>query len=152
MGMTYEQFWEQDSWLVRYYRKAYEIKQEEFNRNAWLQGMYVYEAIADIAPILHAFAKKGTKARKYSEKPYEFKKPDKPTKRLSKRDAEAKAKSDKVQAMMLAFMKKQSDEKEKKRMKEIQKEAAILGITMEEKDGKVRIIEDGKTGREQSAQ
>jgi len=143
MGMTYEQFWEQDSWLVRYYRKAYEIRQDEFNRNAWLQGMYVYEAIADIAPILHAFAKKGTKARKYSEKPYEFKKPEKQSggKKLSKQDKEVKAKADRIQAKMIAFIKQQNDEKAKKKMETIKEEAAALGITMEEKDGKVRIVE-----------
>ena len=32
--------------------------------------MYIYEALLDVSPVLHAFAKKGTKPRKYTEKPY----------------------------------------------------------------------------------
>ena len=75
MGMTYEQFWEMDSTLVIPYRKAYQIQQEQANHLAWLQGMYIYEALCDVAPVLNAFAKSGTKVRPYSEKPYEFMKP-----------------------------------------------------------------------------
>ena len=36
----------------------------------WLQGLYVYEALCDVAPILQAMAKKGTKPRPYPEQPY----------------------------------------------------------------------------------
>lgn len=73
MGMTNEQYWEQDCALVIPYRKAYRIKQEEANRLAWLQGMYFFEALCDVSPIMHAFAKSGTTVRPYPEKPYEFK-------------------------------------------------------------------------------
>lgn len=79
MGMTPEQYWEQDCRLAGAYRKAYKIKQDDQNRFAWLQGMYVYEAIADIAPILNAFAKRGTRASPYRDRPYEFSKPKKKT-------------------------------------------------------------------------
>ena len=146
--MTYEQYWEQDSWLVKYYRKAYEIRQDEVNRNAWLQGMYVYEAIADIAPILHAFAKKGTRARKYSEKPYEFKKPEKKAaRRLSKKDAAVKAKSDMIQAKMLAYVQQQEQEKKRKEQLNLLKAgAAEAGLKLEETaDGKVRSVEEVRT-------
>jgi phage-related protein len=68
--MTAEQYWEGDCTLVKYYRKAEELRNEKRNQELWLQGMYVYEAICDVAPILHAFAKKGTKPTPYSEKPY----------------------------------------------------------------------------------
>ena len=70
IGMTYEQYWDGDCTLVKYYRKAEEMRNEKRNQELWLQGMYVYEAICDVAPILHAFAKKGTKPTPYSEKPY----------------------------------------------------------------------------------
>ena len=72
MGMTSEQFWEQDCLLVRAYRKAFKIRQERENYLAWLNGMYIYEAICDVSPILHAFAKSGTRPRPYPDKPYEF--------------------------------------------------------------------------------
>ena len=70
IGMTYEQYWEGDCTLTKYYRKADEIKKERMNEELWLQGMYIYEALCDVSPILHAFAKKGTKPQPYSERPY----------------------------------------------------------------------------------
>lgn len=70
IGMTYEQYWNDTPDLVKYYRKADEIRTERRNQELWLQGMYVYEAICDASPILQAFAKKGTKPHPYSDKPY----------------------------------------------------------------------------------
>ena len=70
IGMTPEQYWDGDCTLVKYYRKAEELRNEKRNQELWLQGMYVYEAICDVSPILHAFAKKGTKPTPYSAKPY----------------------------------------------------------------------------------
>ena len=70
IGMTYEQYWEGDCTLVKYYRKAEELRNEKRNQELWLQGMYIYEALCDVSPILHAYAKKGTKPTPYSTKPY----------------------------------------------------------------------------------
>lgn len=58
--------------MVVPFREAYRIRQEEQNRMAWLQGMYIYEALCDVSPILHAFAKSGTRARPYPAEPYKF--------------------------------------------------------------------------------
>ena len=38
--------------------------------NMWKQGMYTYEALCDVSPVLHAFSKKGTKPLPYPEVPY----------------------------------------------------------------------------------
>jgi hypothetical protein len=65
--------------LVKYYRKAEELRNEKRNQELWLQGMYVYEAICDVAPVLQAFGKKGAKPTPYSAKPYPLN--DKQTKR-----------------------------------------------------------------------
>ena len=70
IGMTPEQFWDSDPWLAKHYRKAAELRIERKNQELWLQGMYIYEALCDVAPILQAMAKKGTKPRAYSEQPY----------------------------------------------------------------------------------
>lgn len=72
IGMTYEQFWEQDVELVKFYREAWQLKQQVRNQDLWLQGAYIYEAILDAAPVLHPFAKKGTKPVPYREQPYEL--------------------------------------------------------------------------------
>ena len=101
IGMSPEQYWDGDPELARYYRKADEIKLERKNQELWLQGMYIYEAICDASPILHSFAKKGTKPHPYADKPYPI------TEKQHNRhkvDAE-KAKFEKGKKMMEAFMK-----------------------------------------------
>ena len=70
IGMTPEQFWDGDCTWVKYYRQADELRSERRNQELWLQGMYIYEAICDVSPILHAFAKKGAKPHPYPSKPY----------------------------------------------------------------------------------
>lgn len=70
IGMTPEQYWDGDCTLVKYYRQAEEIRADRRNQEMWLQGMYIYEAICDVSPILHAFAKKGAKPLPYPSKPY----------------------------------------------------------------------------------
>lgn len=67
--MTPEEYWDGDVWLVRYYREAEKLRQKRDNVLAWLQGMYVYDAIGRMAPVLHAFAKKGTKPQPYPTRP-----------------------------------------------------------------------------------
>ncbi len=56
--------------LVKYYRKADELRRKRRNEDLWLQGMYIYEALCDVSPILHAFAKRGTKPAPYVDHPY----------------------------------------------------------------------------------
>lgn len=74
IGMTYEQFWRDDVTMTKMYLKAYEIRQKnkiEIDQwNIWKQGMYIYEALCDVSPVLHAFSKKGTKPLPYPEVPY----------------------------------------------------------------------------------
>ena len=70
IGMTPEQYWDGDPMLAKYYRQADELRNERKNQELWLQGLYVYEALCDVAPIMHAMAKKGTKAQPYPERPY----------------------------------------------------------------------------------
>lgn len=75
IGMTPSQFWDEDCQLARYYREAERYREDKFNRQAHLQGLYFFEALCDVAPILHAFAEKGTKVHPYPEKPYELRYP-----------------------------------------------------------------------------
>lgn len=72
LGMTYELYWDDDPWLVKAYRKAWELKQETVNQNLWLQGMYIYEALCCVAPIIRAFSKV-KKPLPYRSEPYELK-------------------------------------------------------------------------------
>ena len=70
IGMSFAEYWEGDCSLARYYRKAYQIKQEEFNNNAWLQGVYIYDAVS--TALHNALRGKNTKAREYAKQPYNF--------------------------------------------------------------------------------
>ena len=69
--MTYDEYWNQDPWLAKDYRDAWELKQKNENYLAWLQGLYNYKAFGVI--LGNAFRPKGTKADNYFDKPIDFK-------------------------------------------------------------------------------
>lgn len=98
--MTEEQYWDKDSTLTRYYREAEQLRRERENQALWLQGMYIYDAMYRLSPILQAFAKKGTKAKPYPDEPY-------PINKKLEKQAEVnkeKAVSQKGLRYMMAFM------------------------------------------------
>ena len=68
MGMTYDEFYNQDHELVKAYRKAYKDKRRQANEDMWRQGLYTYIAISKVAPLLVPFAKR-PKAEPYISKP-----------------------------------------------------------------------------------
>ena len=70
MGISYDEYWYGDYTQLAYYRKAFELKRERANYDAWLQGWYVYDALCAVSPVFHAFSKNGTKPMPYHEKPY----------------------------------------------------------------------------------
>ena len=73
IGMSYAEYWEGDPKLTQYYRKAYQIKQEEINNNAWLQGMYIYDAVSTaLHNALRGMGKSKPPAKDYAKQPYEF--------------------------------------------------------------------------------
>ena len=72
--MSYAEYWEGDSTLARYYRKAYQIKQDEINYIAWLQGLYAYDAASTaLHNALRGFGKNNSPMQHYTKQPYEFK-------------------------------------------------------------------------------
>ena len=104
--MTYEQFWEMDCDLVKYYRKAARIRQDLKNQNAWLQGMYVYQAVGNLAPILRAFAKKDAKPQPYPEQPFGLNvRQDKKVEKTKEKKQDDKAKAY-MQMFAMSFNKK----------------------------------------------
>ena len=73
IGMSYAEYWEGDVKLAQYYRKAYRVKQEEVNYNAWLQGMYFYDAISTaLHNALRGMGKTKPPAKDYAKQPYEL--------------------------------------------------------------------------------
>lgn len=90
--MTYDQYWNSDCLLVKYYREAFEIKNKRQNEVLWLQGAYIYDALCAVSPVLHAFAKTGTKPQPYLDKPYPL------TKKETEDNEEARRKADRQRA------------------------------------------------------
>lgn len=107
MGMTYEQYWEQSPYLAVAYRKAYRLRREADNEQAWLQGLYVFDAFA--VCLANAFAKRGSKKQNYIEKPIDIY----PLTEREKKRREAQENA-KMQAAMEAMMREQRRKKKSK--------------------------------------
>lgn len=71
IGMSYDEFWNQDVTLVRVYLKAKELREKQRNTEMWMQGMYIYEALCDASPLFRLTMRKGTiKPEPYVKEPY----------------------------------------------------------------------------------
>ena len=68
LGMTYDQYWKDDPFLMIAYVKADEYRQIRKNQEYWLQGLYTYIAVGNLSPIFNPFSKE-KKARKYLDQP-----------------------------------------------------------------------------------
>ena len=102
IGMTPEQYWDGDPALAKYYRKAHELQRKRRNEDLWLQGMYIYEALCDVSPIMNGFAKKGTKPHPYSDRPYSITNED----RKEERKQQEQRDREKAKQYMLSKMAK----------------------------------------------
>ena len=70
--MSYDEYWYGDCYKAKYYRESYEIQIKHKDEEFWTQGMYIYDALCRVSPILHAFSKSGTKPLPYPTKPYTY--------------------------------------------------------------------------------
>lgn len=89
VGMTYDQYWNDDVELVKYYRKADEFRKERANQEAWLQGAYFYEALCRVSPILRAFSK-ADEPSPYPDRPYALTQKEQEEREKQKEEAEYK--------------------------------------------------------------
>ena len=96
--MTAEQYWDGDPNLVIAYRKAEKLRMERRNFDAWVQGMYIYEALCEVSPLYHDLAKRGTKAAPYAKEPYPLYKT-----RERRQEDKAKKEMEKAQRIMEMF-------------------------------------------------
>ena len=73
LGMSYKEFWEGESWLVKAYREARKIKNDEINSSAWLNGVYVLNALQSGVPvILNGIVKEHVSLPSFPEKPIDL--------------------------------------------------------------------------------
>ena len=100
IGMTYDEFWNQDVRLVETYRKAAELRDKRRNQELWLQGMYIYEALCDASPLFRFSTKKGSiKPEPYVKEPY----PITASEVKSREEREARLKEERLKAEFAAF-------------------------------------------------
>lgn len=67
IGMTPEQYWEGDVYLIAYYQKAHLLSTDRKSQEMWLQGLYIYNALSVVAQ--NILRKKGQKAESYMAEP-----------------------------------------------------------------------------------
>lgn len=68
IGMSYELYWHGEPNLVKAYREADEMRVDRMNYEAWLQGLYVYQAVGALYPVFNPFSKQ-KKAEEYLKEP-----------------------------------------------------------------------------------
>lgn len=111
IGMTSEEYWEGDPSLVKAYRKAYEIKRDRKNQEMWMQGRYIYDAMARMAPLYNVWKPK--EPTPYPNEPYPLTEKEVEERMLReerKRQEDIKAK---FEAFALGMNKKRAEEKDK---------------------------------------
>ena len=106
MGMSYTQYWDEPPHLAVAYRKAYKLKRKLDNEQAWLQGLYVYDAFA--VSMANVFAKRGAKKEKYLERPIDIFPLDENEKKRREEEEYAK-----MQKAMESMVRKQRKAKKK---------------------------------------
>ena len=100
IGMTYDEFWNQDVTRVEAYRKAAELQNIRRNQELWLQGMYIYEALCDASPLFRFSMKGGTiKPEPYVKEPY----PITEAEVRGREQREARLKEERLKAEFAAF-------------------------------------------------
>ena len=121
MGMTPEQYWDGESWLKRSYRKAYRIRMENEertrDRDNWMMGIYIREALQSLALLVNGFVPKGSKPGQYPDKPMLEKQAEEKREEKRKQTEEEKIKTQMAMFHAMAerfnqnFRRKQESEK-----------------------------------------
>ena len=70
LGMTRDEYWNGDPFLVYDYIEADAERQIRRNQEAWLQGAYICEAVG--VAIAQAFSKNRNNLPKYPDSPYDL--------------------------------------------------------------------------------
>lgn len=113
LGMTYEEYWEGDPEMTRYYRDKYRCEMDQRNTELWLTGVYIYEALMDVAPLINLFDKH-RKALPYRTEPYPLTKGNEEDRKKREEQQKMKNGLDAMSAWMVnqnaKFKKKQQEQ------------------------------------------
>lgn len=101
IGMSYDEFWNQDPYLAVYYREAHELKRDEENQRLWFNGLYTFIAVSTALSNIHFDGKKH-KVNNYLTEPIRIR-PKTEEELLAERDRNARLTIRKLDALKAAF-------------------------------------------------
>lgn len=119
MGMSYDEYWNGPVWLAKAYREAWDERQRREEWARWRQGLYVYNALLCVAPVLRAFGGDNVRALDYLSEPLPI------TEKEVREREEAREKAN--YEAYIARMEAASDRELKRRAEEAKKEAVENG-------------------------
>ena len=97
IGMSYDEFWNQDVALVRAYRKADDLRRQRQNDMMWLQGIYMRDAL--LCTVGNMFSGNGATPNEYPKEPY----PVTEAQITKQREAERRKAEERMKADMMAI-------------------------------------------------
>ena len=89
LGCSYNDFWYESAWIASAYLDAEIYRREQFNYNAWLQGLYISSAV-NSALAMAFWNKKGRKPDSYLQYPIAFTEREKAAEKERKRQESIK--------------------------------------------------------------
>lgn len=95
IGMSYDQFWYEDSALVKMYYQAHKYRIEQRNQEMWMQGLYICSALE--CTVGNLFKKKGSSPIEYMKEPLQI---------FPKTEKQIKAETEKERAKAIESFKK----------------------------------------------
>ena len=98
LGMSYDEFWNQNVDMVRAYRKADELKRRRENETLWVMGLYVRDAL--VCTVGNMFSGKGGKTHEYPKEPYAITE----TEIREREEREARVTEERIKANFAAFV------------------------------------------------
>lgn len=99
IGMTPAQYWDEDPRLCKAYRRKAEFDKQRINEQLWLQGMYIYDALTDVAQLFNGMVAK-PKLLPYPTEPY----PLSGTASEERKRRDEQKKREEIQARLKAWM------------------------------------------------
>ena len=109
-GMTYDQFWYGDVCAHKAYKEAAKLKMLRENEQAHMQGAYIYEALAAVAPLFRGM--KPSKPQPYRKEPYDIFPEDARRREEEEEKNRYERIRDKVAAFAKAFNEKRNNNKD----------------------------------------
>ena len=120
MGMTYEQYWDGDTDAHKIFRAAKRLKVHEKNRDMWLQALYFYEAMIDVAPYVKAFSK--SKPHPFRDEPYDLFEEE----RAARMEREEQERYEQMKEKVAAFAKAFNEKRHESDISEVDKDARCV--------------------------